>query len=95
MSELHEEVMKKVTYLKHGVLKVGRNSDFNTDELTDDQLEELGGIEYRALRALSWIVGLVCAMLPNAPRKLTTPLQVLYRNAVDHVPRLRRLLVLD
>ncbi|KAI0719098.1 TrkH-domain-containing protein [Cerioporus squamosus] len=37
-------------------LVVGRNSDFNTDELSDEQLEELGGIEYRALRMLSYIV---------------------------------------
>ena len=26
-------------------LVIGRNSDFNTEELSDDQLEELGGIE--------------------------------------------------
>ena len=34
---------------------VGRNSEFQ--ELTRDQLEELGGVEYRALTALLWIVG--------------------------------------
>lgn len=34
---------------------VGRNSDFR--ELTNDQLEELGGVEYRGLTALLWIVG--------------------------------------
>ncbi|KAA1476458.1 hypothetical protein DENSPDRAFT_807240 [Dentipellis sp. KUC8613] len=33
---------------------VGRNSAFHS--LTNDQLEELGGIEYRALSALLWIV---------------------------------------
>lgn len=27
-------------------LIIGRNSDFNTDDLTDDELEELGGLEY-------------------------------------------------
>ncbi|TFK88517.1 TrkH-domain-containing protein [Polyporus arcularius HHB13444] len=37
-------------------LVVGRNSEFNTEELSDEQLEELGGIEYRALRMLSYIV---------------------------------------
>ncbi|RPD81556.1 TrkH-domain-containing protein [Lentinus tigrinus ALCF2SS1-7] len=37
-------------------LVIGRNSEFNTDELSDEQLEELGGIEYRALRMLSYIV---------------------------------------
>jgi len=37
-------------------LAIGRNSDFITDELSDEQLEALGGIEYRALSALSVIV---------------------------------------
>ncbi|KAH9891144.1 TrkH-domain-containing protein [Cubamyces lactineus] len=37
-------------------LVIGRNSEFHTEELTDEQLEELGGIEYRALRMLSYIV---------------------------------------
>ncbi|KAG8948022.1 low affinity potassium transporter [Tulasnella sp. 424] len=59
LTDIGAEVKKTVLYLKQGILKVGRNSAFlNTDELTDEQLEELGGIEYRALRALSWIVGL-------------------------------------
>lgn len=34
---------------------VGRNSTFKS--LTREQLEELGGVEYRALTALLWIVG--------------------------------------
>ncbi|EKM53378.1 uncharacterized protein PHACADRAFT_211077 [Phanerochaete carnosa HHB-10118-sp] len=34
---------------------VGRNSAFQ--QLTRDQIEELGGVEYRALTALLWIVG--------------------------------------
>lgn len=37
---------------------VGRNSTFQ--ELNDEQLDELGGVEYRALNALLWIVGGVC-----------------------------------
>lgn len=40
---------------------VGRNSDFQ--ELTRDQLEELGGVEYRGLTALLWIVAGVRAFL--------------------------------
>lgn len=36
---------------------VGPNSTF--DELTEEQLEELGGVEFRALNALLWIVGIV------------------------------------
>ncbi|KAJ3485808.1 hypothetical protein NLI96_g4697 [Meripilus lineatus] len=37
-------------------LVIGRNSDFNTDELSDEELERLGGREYRALRTLSYLV---------------------------------------
>ncbi|KAI0666217.1 cation transport protein-domain-containing protein [Trametes maxima] len=37
-------------------LVIGRNGDFHTEELSDEELEELGGIEYRALRLLSYIV---------------------------------------
>ncbi|TCD68599.1 low affinity potassium transporter [Steccherinum ochraceum] len=37
-------------------LIIGRNSDFNTEELTDEELEELGGLEYRALNLLSYLV---------------------------------------
>lgn len=37
-------------------LSIGRNSHFNTELLSDEELEALGGIEYRALRALSYIV---------------------------------------
>jgi len=36
---------------------VGRNSTFH--RLTSEQRDELGGIEYRALKALLWIVGAV------------------------------------
>ena len=42
-------------------LIVGHNSEFNTDELTDEQLERLGGIEYRALRFLGYFVPAVSA----------------------------------
>ena len=34
---------------------VGRNSKFH--RLTEENLEELGGVEYRALSALLWLVG--------------------------------------
>lgn len=42
---------------------VGRNSAF--EELTREQLEELGGVEYRGLTALLWIVGgvSICAYI--------------------------------
>lgn len=38
---------------------VGRNSMFHL--LTEEQLEELGGVEYRALTALLWIIAFVRA----------------------------------
>lgn len=36
---------------------VGRNSHFK--DLSEEQMEELGGVEYRALKVLTWIVPLV------------------------------------
>jgi hypothetical protein len=36
---------------------VGRNSNF--EDLSSEQLEELGGVEYRALGLLAWLVPLV------------------------------------
>lgn len=50
-----------LSWLPDGVdgLIIGRNSEFYTDELTDEQLEHLGGIEYRALRFLSYFVFIV------------------------------------
>lgn len=48
---------RPVTYISFDAV-VGRNSEFKA--LTSEQLEELGGVEYRALGALLWIVGGVC-----------------------------------
>ncbi|KAI5995376.1 cation transport protein-domain-containing protein [Pisolithus marmoratus] len=44
---------KPVTYISFRAT-VGRNSAFRA--LTNEQLEELGGVEYRALNALLWLV---------------------------------------
>ena len=44
---------KHVTYISFDAV-VGRNSAFRLS--TNEQLEELGGIEYRALNALLWLV---------------------------------------
>ncbi|THH13668.1 hypothetical protein EW146_g6584 [Bondarzewia mesenterica] len=46
-------VTKVVPYISFSAI-VGRNSVFHA--LTNEQLEELGGVEYRALTALLWIV---------------------------------------
>ena len=39
-----------------GRLRVWRNGYFETDELTEDDVEKIGGAEYRALRLLSYLV---------------------------------------
>lgn len=51
---------KYVPYISFSAV-VGRNSEFHM--LTSEQMEEIGGVEYRALNALLWIVGLVCPRL--------------------------------
>lgn len=39
-----------------GRLRVWRNGYFDTDELSEDDVEKIGGAEYRALRLLSYLV---------------------------------------
>ena len=51
---------KKTPWLKFSGLVVGRNSDFRTDTLTAEQIEQIGGTEYKALEMLSWMVPAVC-----------------------------------
>lgn len=51
--DLETEPEKEVPYISFAAV-VGRNSRF--EGLTEEQMEELGGIEYRALRILLWIV---------------------------------------
>ena len=62
-----------LSWLPDGIdgLIIGRNSEFYTDELTDEQLEHLGGIEYRALRFLSYFVFAV-SVATNCDRLLLT-----------------------
>ncbi|KAJ2931924.1 hypothetical protein H1R20_g5183, partial [Candolleomyces eurysporus] len=43
-------------WLNFSGLIVQRNSDFRVDSLTDEQLEQVGGAEYGALRLLSYLV---------------------------------------
>jgi hypothetical protein len=44
-------------------LVIGRNSRFYTEELSDEDLEQLGGVEYRALQVLSRLVAGVSGSL--------------------------------
>ena len=66
MRTLDEE---KTPWLKFSGLIVGRNSDFRTETLSDEQLEDLGGAEYRALRWLSYLVPMV-RFLSSFPSRL-------------------------
>ena len=47
---------QSVPWLNFDGLVVGRNSNFHTESLTDEELEDVGGAEYRALRLLSILV---------------------------------------
>ena len=52
-------------------LVVGRNSRFFTEELDDEELEQIGGVEYRALRLLSYVVAAVSSLAHSACRSQT------------------------
>lgn len=66
---------KAVPYISFNTT-VGRNSNF--DNLTNQQLEELGGLEYRALNVLLWMIGAVSTSLSYSEVKFEC-FKVLYR----------------
>lgn len=70
------EGSQPVNYISFNAL-VGRNSTFH--DLTDEQIEELCGIEFKALNCLVWIIPCVCFRpLPDCPSTLIiSPLVVL------------------
>ncbi|KAJ7166638.1 TrkH-domain-containing protein [Mycena filopes] len=47
---------KETPWLSFDGLVVGRNSAFRTESLSDEQVEFIGGVEYRALRFLSYLI---------------------------------------
>ncbi|KAJ7157872.1 potassium transporter [Mycena crocata] len=47
---------KDIPWLSFDGLVVGRNSAFRTESLSDEELEFIGGVEYRALRLLSYLI---------------------------------------
>lgn len=57
---------KPVPYISFDAV-VGRNSQFK--DLSTEQLEELGGVEYRALKVLMWIIPCVSPSLVRRPRR--------------------------
>lgn len=54
-------VVKVARWLPESIsgLVIGRNSRFWVHELSDEELEVIGGVEYRALRVLSYLVAAV------------------------------------
>jgi hypothetical protein len=54
--DLESGLGRMVDYLKKGRLWVGRNSFFHIDDLSRDDLDRVGGVEYGAIRVLSWLV---------------------------------------
>ncbi|KAF3933104.1 hypothetical protein ABW20_dc0110546 [Dactylellina cionopaga] len=54
-SRRSSKTVEKMPYLSY-TPTIGRNSQFNYGELSDEQKEELGGVEYRALRTLAYIL---------------------------------------
>lgn len=57
-------------------LVVGRNSRFFTEELDDEELEQIGGVEYRALRLLSYAVAAVSPNKSNKPNEMRREVNV-------------------
>ncbi|EAU87693.2 hypothetical protein CC1G_08729 [Coprinopsis cinerea okayama7 len=51
---------------------IGRNSDFRTETLTDEQVEAVGGAEYRALRLLSYLIPALFSYILFTPWLSTT-----------------------
>lgn len=47
-------------------INVGRNSDFHTETLSDQEVEDIGGVEYMALRVLSYLVPAVSEYVQNS-----------------------------
>lgn len=62
------EETKEVPYISFSAV-VGRNSRFH--DLTEEQMDELGGVEYRGLRVLLYIVSGVCLTNLHSDRILT------------------------
>ncbi|KAF8435126.1 cation transport protein-domain-containing protein [Boletus edulis BED1] len=74
---------KPVSYISFDVI-VGRNSYFQM--LTNEQLEELGGVEYRGLNALLWLVALYHIGSQLVSFVVIAPYMTLPKWANDFVP---------
>ncbi|KAF8841742.1 TrkH-domain-containing protein [Paxillus ammoniavirescens] len=77
------ESSKPVAYISFDAV-VGRNSTFHM--LTYEQLEELGGVEYRALNALLWLVALYHIGIQLVSFVVAAPYMSLPKWAADFIP---------
>ncbi|KAH0829084.1 cation transport protein-domain-containing protein [Lanmaoa asiatica] len=77
------EGSKPVPYISFDAI-VGHNSDFQM--LTNEQLEELGGVEYRGLNALLWLVALYHFGSQLVSFIVIAPYMAMPRWASDFVP---------
>lgn len=77
----HRQIKRKMTvsydtrisaeqkpYLKSDI-HAGRNSNFHTEDLSDEEVEQIGGVEYRALRWLSYLVPMVSLVVAVVKKK--------------------------
>ncbi|KAG2132282.1 cation transport protein-domain-containing protein [Suillus bovinus] len=78
-----KEGTKPVTYISFDAV-VGRNSAFHLS--TNEQLEELGGVEYRALNALLWLVASYHIVVQLVSFVVIAPYMTLPKWASDFVP---------
>lgn len=78
-----KEGTKPVTYISFDAV-VGRNSAFHFS--TNEQLEELGGVEYRALNVLLWLVASYHVVVQLVSFVVIAPYMSLPKWASDFVP---------
>jgi hypothetical protein len=64
-------------------LVIGRNSRFFTEELDDEELQELGGVEYRALRLLSRLVPVVSTIKTTQFRLADLSISSLHKSSLS------------
>lgn len=76
-----EAASRQVPYISFSAV-VGRNSNFKG--LTEEQMDELGGVEYRALKLLFWIVLCYWLFLPIAGATIIAP-YIAAQGRYDHI----------
>lgn len=74
---------KMKSYVKQTAIWVGRNSFFHLEDLSDEELEEVGGVEFGAIRVLSWLVPAVRMYLaPRSRPSLTESQYIIGTNLI-------------